>query len=166
MVSFSNSLLFLGAGAATIVINAGTAAASPGPNMEPPSPPSYRRSAQPVYQRSPQDSSSSDVGEEFTGDGTYYSPSVGTGACGWDNTDEEFVAALNADQFGSPANPNASPFCGRNITVTGPKGSVNATIVDKCPVCHQGDIDLSPTAFDQIADQAEGRVPISWTFVD
>ncbi|KAJ1659787.1 hypothetical protein IWQ61_001184 [Dispira simplex] len=105
-------------------------------------------------------------GETFKGDGTYYSPSVGTGSCGWLNSDDEYVAALNADQFGNPANPNNSPFCGKKIKVDGPKGSVEATIVDKCPVCKHGDIDLSTGAFDQIADQAEGRVPITWSFMD
>ncbi|KAJ1659786.1 hypothetical protein IWQ61_001183 [Dispira simplex] len=105
-------------------------------------------------------------GEEFSGDGTYYSPSVGTGSCGWLNSDDEYVAALNADQFGNPTNPNSSPFCGKKIKVDGPKGSVEATIVDKCPVCKHGDIDLSTGAFDQIADQAEGRVPITWSFMD
>ncbi|KAJ1956878.1 hypothetical protein IWQ62_005206 [Dispira parvispora] len=104
-------------------------------------------------------------GETFQGDGTYYSPSVGTGSCGWLNSDDEHVAALNADQFGNPANPNSSPFCGKKIKVSGPKGEVEAKIVDKCPVCKHGDIDLSPGAFDQIADEAEGRVPITWSFI-
>ncbi|RKP35263.1 RlpA-like double-psi beta-barrel-protein domain-containing protein-containing protein, partial [Dimargaris cristalligena] len=88
----------------------------------------------------------------------------GTGSCGWLNQDTELVAALNAPQFGNPANPNNSPFCGQQIVVKGPKGSVQATIVDKCPACKSGDIDLSPAAFNQIADEAQGRVGITWSF--
>ncbi|KAJ1928388.1 hypothetical protein IWQ60_002110 [Tieghemiomyces parasiticus] len=110
-------------------------------------------------------STSSGSGEQFTGDLTYYSPSVGLGACGWQNSDSDFVAALNAPQFGNPANPNANPLCGQKALVTGPKGSVTVTIVDKCPPCKSGDLDLSVGAFDQIADQAAGRVPVSWTWV-
>ncbi|KAJ1929970.1 hypothetical protein IWQ60_000699 [Tieghemiomyces parasiticus] len=110
--------------------------------------------------------SSGGSGEEFTGEGTYYSPSVGLGACGLQNSDSDFVAALNAPQFGSPANPNSNPLCGKKALVKGPKGSVTVTIVDKCPPCKSGDLDLSVGAFDQIADQAEGRVPISWSWVE
>lgn len=38
-------------------------------------------------------------------------------------------------------------------------------IVDLCPECKSGDLDLSPQAFEQIATLEQGRVPISWTFV-
>ncbi|KAJ1927650.1 hypothetical protein IWQ60_002753 [Tieghemiomyces parasiticus] len=102
-------------------------------------------------------------GEEFTGDGTYYSPSVGTGACGWDNSDSEKVVALNAPQFGE-GNPNSNSNCGKMVNIKGPKGEVQAKIVDKCPVCKSGDLDMSPGAFDEIADEADGRVSITWSF--
>ena len=49
--------------------------------------------------------------------------------------------------------------------VDGPNGSVRVRIVDLCPECASGDLDLSPQAFDQIAERAQGRVPITWTFV-
>jgi expansin (peptidoglycan-binding protein) len=62
------------------------------------------------------------------------------------------------------ANPNNNPLCGKYINATGPKGSVRVKIVDTCPPCVKGDLDLSPAAFNEIADFAAGRVPISWTF--
>jgi hypothetical protein len=96
------------------------------------------------------------------GDGTYYSPSVGVGACEWLNGDDEMVAALNIQQFGTFARPSASPACGACIRVTGPKGTVMVRIVDKCPVCKKGDVDLSPAAFKMIADEVSGRVGITW----
>jgi expansin (peptidoglycan-binding protein) len=43
---------------------------------------------------------------------------------------------------------------------------VTVRIVDLCPECASGDLDLSPDAFEQIAEIERGRVPISWTFVD
>ncbi|KAJ1927644.1 hypothetical protein IWQ60_002747 [Tieghemiomyces parasiticus] len=83
---------------------------------------------------------------------------------GWQNSDSDFVASLNAPQFGNSINPNANLLCGQKALVTGPKGSVTVTIVDKCPPCKSGDLDLSVGAFDQIADQAAGRVPVRWTW--
>ncbi|KAG0172109.1 hypothetical protein DFQ28_011502 [Apophysomyces sp. BC1034] len=101
----------------------------------------------------------------FSGDGTFYNPSAGTGSCGWENSDSELVAALNAPQMANGANPNKNPKCGDRIRVKGPKGSVTVKIVDTCPPCQSGSVDLSPAAFNKIADFAQGRVPISWNWV-
>ncbi|KAI7819361.1 RlpA-like double-psi beta-barrel-protein domain-containing protein-containing protein, partial [Kickxella alabastrina] len=101
----------------------------------------------------------------FSGDGTYYNPSVGTGSCGTLNSDSELVAAINAPQYGTDANPNNAAVCGKCILVKGPNGQVKVTVVDKCPPCKQGDLDLSPAAFEQIAEFDQGRVPITWQFV-
>ncbi|KAJ1974952.1 hypothetical protein H4R35_003376 [Dimargaris xerosporica] len=110
------------------------------------------------------DDSGGGGGEEFQGDGTYYSPSVGLGSCGEQHSDSDMVVALNAPQYGESANPNNSPMCGKKVRIKGPKGEAEATIVDKCPPCKHGDVDMSPGVFDKIADQAEGRVPITWSF--
>lgn len=45
-------------------------------------------------------------------------------------------------------------------------GGVTITIVDRCPVCAQYDLDLSPAAFDVIGKQDEGRVAIEWNWLD
>ncbi|KAH8547835.1 RlpA-like double-psi beta-barrel-protein domain-containing protein-containing protein [Umbelopsis sp. PMI_123] len=100
----------------------------------------------------------------FTGDATYYSPSVGVGSCGKQLADSDMMGAMNTAQMANGANPNANPNCGRQVTIQGPKGSVTVTIWDTCPGCASGDIDLSPAAFDKIADQAQGRVPITWNW--
>lgn len=97
-----------------------------------------------------------------SGQGTYYDPSVGVGACGFTNQSTDLIAALNSIDYGIYPNPNLAPCCSQCITVTGPKGSVAVTIVDKCPNCSRGDIDLSPSAFAKIADISKGRVPITW----
>jgi hypothetical protein len=68
----------------------------------------------------------------------------------------------NAPQMGSSPNPNSNPNCGKYAKVTGPNGTVRVKIVDTCPPCAYGSLDLSPTAFEQIADLAAGRVPITW----
>ncbi|KAI9315201.1 RlpA-like double-psi beta-barrel-protein domain-containing protein-containing protein [Dichotomocladium elegans] len=98
----------------------------------------------------------------FNGDGTWYD--VGLGSCGWNNDNSELVAAVNHVQMANGGNPNNNPNCGKTITINGPKGSVNVKVVDTCPGCSYGDIDLSPAAFEKIADLSAGRVQIDWTF--
>jgi expansin (peptidoglycan-binding protein) len=93
---------------------------------------------------------------EETGDGTYYAAD-GSGNCSFDaSPDDLMVAAMNHPDYGTAG------WCGACVAVTGPKGSVTVRIVDQCPECKQGDLDLSPQAFDQIADHAAGRVTITW----
>ncbi|KAJ1983779.1 hypothetical protein H4R34_001067 [Dimargaris verticillata] len=111
-------------------------------------------------------SGSQDSSEYFTGEGTYYNPSVGLGSCGEQHADSDMVVALNAPQYGESANPNNSPACGRKVVITGSKGTTEAIVVDKCPPCKHGDVDMSPAVFDKIGNQADGRVPISWAFLD
>ncbi|KAK9728052.1 hypothetical protein K7432_001368 [Basidiobolus ranarum] len=103
-------------------------------------------------------------GNDFKGDGTYYNPSVGVSACGLNAADTELVAAINAPQWGASANPNNSPSCGRCVKITGPNGTVMAKIIDKCPSCAYGSMDLSPTTFDKIANRSQGRVNITWGY--
>jgi hypothetical protein len=45
-------------------------------------------------------------------------------------------------------------------------GGVTITVVDRCPVCKQYDLDLSPAAYDAIGDQDEGRIAIKWSWLD
>jgi expansin (peptidoglycan-binding protein) len=59
-----------------------------------------------------------------------------------------------------------SAACGACVRIEGPSGSVDVRIVDRCPECPQGDIDLSPEAFAHIADLSAGRVAISWQYIE
>ncbi|HEY4059763.1 MAG TPA: expansin EXLX1 family cellulose-binding protein [Kofleriaceae bacterium] len=91
------------------------------------------------------------------GDGTYYAAD-GTGNCSFDASPNDLlVGAMNNPDYGADA-----AWCGGCVAITGPKGSVNVRIVDRCPECAKGDIDLSPQAFDMIADHSAGRVGITW----
>ncbi|PRP89268.1 hypothetical protein PROFUN_02142 [Planoprotostelium fungivorum] len=103
-----------------------------------------------------------DGGNGGNGDGTYFDP--GLGACGTYASGSDYIAALNAPQWGADpnGNPNNNPNCGRKAVVTGPLGSVTVTIQDKCPPCKSGDLDLSPAAFNQIGDPQQGRIHITW----
>ena len=59
-----------------------------------------------------------------------------------------------------------NPICGRQAVVTTADGtrSVTVTVVDKCPGCvNLYDLDLSQTAFSQLADPALGFVEgVEW----
>lgn len=93
---------------------------------------------------------------EESGDGTYYD-ATGGGNCSFDPTpDDLMVAAMNHVDYGTAS------WCGGCVEVTGPKGTQVVRIVDQCPECQRGDLDLSMAAFAKIADVSAGRVPITW----
>ncbi len=94
-----------------------------------------------------------------TGEGTYYA-ATGAGACSFDASPNDLmVAAMNMPDYAGSA------VCGACVTVAGPSGTITVRIVDLCPGCASGDLDLSESAFAKIADPVLGRVPISWQFV-
>lgn len=98
-------------------------------------------------------------GETRSGEATYYS-ATGEGACSFDASPNDLmVAALNSPDW------SGSDWCGACAQVSGPAGEVVVRIVDLCPECKSGDLDLSPQAFDQIAAREQGRVAVAWTFV-
>lgn len=101
-------------------------------------------------------SGGTNVGETHTGDGTYYGAD-GSGNCSFDPSPNDLmVAAMNDVDYAGSA------VCGGCIHITGPDGAVTVRIVDRCPECPVGDVDLSAEAFAQIADPVDGRVPIEW----
>jgi len=95
-----------------------------------------------------------DVGP-FAGEGTYYDAD-GTGNCSFEATGDRMVAAINGPDYAGAG------WCGGCVAVTGPAGTVTVRIVDQCPGCARGDLDLSREAFEQIAPLSAGRVAISW----
>lgn len=73
-------------------------------------------------------SSISRSGGTYSGDGTWYTP--GLGSCGWTNTASQLIGAMNYIQMANGANPNSNPNCGREVRIHGPNGSVTVKIVD------------------------------------
>ena len=93
---------------------------------------------------------------EETGDGTYYAAD-GTGNCSFDATPNDLmVAAMNDPDYQNAA------WCGACLDLTGPAGEVVVRVVDRCPECKHGDLDLSPDAFAKLSPLSAGRVPITW----
>jgi expansin (peptidoglycan-binding protein) len=109
------------------------------------------------------DEAASSVGEPCdpddtrTGEATYYDFADGSGNCSFPATpDDLMVGAMNHTDYANSA------VCGSCVRIEGPEGTVDVRIVDQCPECPAGDIDLSPEAFALIAPLEAGRVPISW----
>ncbi|KAI3645201.1 hypothetical protein MP228_011365 [Amoeboaphelidium protococcarum] len=99
------------------------------------------------------------AGGEFTGDATYYTAVSGFGACEITH-DSPFVVAMNAAQYNKKGN------CGKCVQITGARGSAKAQVVDLCPGCGFGALDLNEPLFPLIDDPDKGRVTISWSFVE
>jgi len=95
-----------------------------------------------------------------SGEATYYSFADGTGACMFDSTPGNLmIGAINQFDYEN------SQMCGACVKVKGPDSTIVIRIVDLCPGCPKGNIDLSPLAFSMIADTLLGRVPITWQIV-
>ncbi|KAI0848469.1 RlpA-like double-psi beta-barrel-protein domain-containing protein-containing protein [Daldinia vernicosa] len=98
----------------------------------------------------------------YSGDMTYYTP--GLGACGKYNSEADHIVALAPAQYGHDANPNNAKVCGRKINIHYNGKTASATVVDKCPSCASGSIDVSPSVFQQLAPLAKGRVKVTWGY--
>ncbi|KAI1756410.1 RlpA-like double-psi beta-barrel-protein domain-containing protein-containing protein [Xylaria castorea] len=85
--------------------------------------------------------------QSFTGDITYYQP--GLGACGETNSDSDAVVAMSPEQY--------TGNCGKSITITKDGKTATAKVVDKCPACASGSIDVSSTVFESLVDLSVGR---------
>ena len=95
-----------------------------------------------------------------SGKATFYDLGSGTGNCSFPGApaDDLFVALGPAQYAGAAA-------CGSYLDVTGPKGKVRVKVIDSCPECAPGHLDLSRTAFKKIADEVQGIVPIRYRTV-
>ncbi|WP_186001861.1 MULTISPECIES: expansin EXLX1 family cellulose-binding protein [Corallococcus] len=96
------------------------------------------------------------LGSEQKGIATYYG-ATGGGNCGFEPGGDLMVAAMNREQYDNSA------VCGECVDIVGPKGSVRVRIVDQCPDCDRGHLDLSREAFAKVAEVKDGRVDITWT---
>ncbi|MFJ6164855.1 expansin EXLX1 family cellulose-binding protein [Micromonospora orduensis] len=64
-----------------------------------------------------------------------------------------------------PSEYAAGAACGGFLDVTGPKGTVRVLIIDQCPECEPGHLDLSREAFARIANPVQGLVPVTYRAV-
>ncbi|KAL1405503.1 hypothetical protein Q8F55_009139 [Vanrija albida] len=95
------------------------------------------------------------IQKRFSGDATYYE--VGLGACGHTNSGTEYVVAMNAAQYAGGS------LCGQTVTISANGRSAQATVVDLCPGCAFGALDLSESLFTFFNPTSVGRFTIDWT---
>jgi len=69
---------------------------------------------------------------------------------------DQLFVALSPDEY-----DNAAP-CGSYLEVHGPGGSVRVEVIDQCPGCGGGHIDLSETAFSALAPLNQGVVDVTY----
>ncbi|GGS68553.1 hypothetical protein GCM10010156_29330 [Planobispora rosea] len=91
------------------------------------------------------------------GKATFYELRPGAGNCSYPSPPAgDLYVAL------SPGEYAAAAACGGYLNVTGPKGTVRVKVVDQCPECPAGHIDLSRRAFVRIADPGKGVVGVTY----
>jgi expansin (peptidoglycan-binding protein) len=92
------------------------------------------------------------------GNATYYD-ATGRGSCSFDpprEPSERMIAALSSADYAHAS------WCGACLAVAGPLGDVVVRVVDQCPGCRRGDLDLGREAFAKIAAPSAGRVKVTW----
>jgi hypothetical protein len=98
---------------------------------------------------------------------TYYTP--GLGSCGTTTGSNDMIVAVAEDLMAprDGGNPNANPWCGREIHIHVNGKAAKARIVDTCPGCSGGGLDASPALFQKFADLGVGRITgMHWGFVE
>jgi expansin (peptidoglycan-binding protein) len=91
------------------------------------------------------------------GKASFYTLTSGGGNCSYTGPPaDRLYVALSPDEYADAA------ACGGYLDVTGPRGTVRVKIVDKCPECPAGHIDLSREAFARLADPVRGIVPVTY----
>jgi expansin (peptidoglycan-binding protein) len=61
-----------------------------------------------------------------------------------------------------PAEYASAAACGGYLQVSGPDGSVRVKVIDQCPDCASGHIDLSEAAFSRLAPLSAGLINVSY----
>ncbi|MQY26241.1 expansin EXLX1 family cellulose-binding protein [Nocardia aurantia] len=85
----------------------------------------------------------------------YFALGSGEVACSFPELPPDgLYVGLPSDEFGGGA------LCGATLDLTGPLGSVRATVVDRCPGCAAHQYDVSTAAFTRIANRAAGVADI------
>ncbi|KWV32818.1 expansin EXLX1 family cellulose-binding protein [Micromonospora rifamycinica] len=96
-------------------------------------------------------------GTVHRGKATFYDSKGAGGNCSYPSAPaDRLYAALGPGEY------SAGAACGGYLDVTGPRGTVRVLIMDQCPECAPGHVDLSREAFARIADPVQGIVGVSY----
>ncbi|SCG68687.1 expansin EXLX1 family cellulose-binding protein [Micromonospora coxensis] len=99
-------------------------------------------------------------GAVHKGKATFYDSKGAGGNCSYPAAPaNRLYVALGPDEYAAGA------ACGGHLDVTGPRGTVRVLVMDQCPECATGHLDLSREAFARIADPVQGIVSVSYRAV-
>ncbi|KAI1043936.1 hypothetical protein LB505_003384 [Fusarium chuoi] len=101
-------------------------------------------------------------GASVSGSSTFYGGNLAGGNCMFSTY--TLPSGILGTAFSGQKWDNAAN-CGACIEVTGPSGTIKAMIVDKCPECDAGHLDLFPDAFKAVGG-TDGVVKTSYKFVE
>ncbi|KAG4256842.1 hypothetical protein FPRO03_03852 [Fusarium proliferatum] len=101
-------------------------------------------------------------GASVSGSSTFYGGNLAGGNCMFSTY--TLPSGILGTAFSGQKWENAAN-CGACIEVTGPSGTIKAMIVDKCPECDPGHLDLFPDAFKAVGG-TDGIVKTSYKFVE
>ncbi|MGH3157158.1 MAG: expansin EXLX1 family cellulose-binding protein [Streptosporangiaceae bacterium] len=94
------------------------------------------------------------------GQAYYYNPGGGVGSCSFGSLPADgLYVSLAAAQYAGGAS------CGSYLEVSSPDGHVQAEVVDLCPGCTDGGLDLSEAAFSRVAAVTGGTAEVSYRLV-
>ncbi|KAL2888068.1 Expansin-like protein 6 [Ceratocystis lukuohia] len=97
------------------------------------------------------------------GKATFYGGNLSGGTCSF--TEYTIPSGLFGVAYPTPDWDN-SGNCGACLEVTGPNGNtLTVMVVDSCPSCEAGHLDLFSDAFLQFADASAGEIGVSYKFV-
>ncbi|WP_431930775.1 expansin EXLX1 family cellulose-binding protein [Micromonospora sp. RP3T] len=99
-------------------------------------------------------------GVTHTGKATFYDSKGAGGNCSRPAAPaNRLYVALGPSEYAAGAS------CGGFLDVTGPRGTVRVLVMDQCPECAPGHLDLSAEAFARIADPVQGVVQVRYRAV-
>ncbi|KAK8858922.1 hypothetical protein IAR55_003153 [Kwoniella newhampshirensis] len=97
---------------------------------------------------------------DSSGTATFFD--AGLGACGWTNSNSDYIVAVNSNQYDGSK-------CGNKIWLWNPSTQKMAfpTVADECPSCSHGDLDLSTGLFEFLSDgnMDEGVFQMKWGYM-
>ncbi|WYZ34933.1 hypothetical protein EsH8_I_001209 [Colletotrichum jinshuiense] len=103
-------------------------------------------------------------GETKQGKSTFYGGNTSGGMCSFSTY--TIPSGLYGTAFSGQAWDSAA-HCGACVKVTGPNGnSLTAMIVDQCPECDEGHLDLFQDAFAKLGSISDGIISTSYEFVE
>ncbi|GAA5947205.1 hypothetical protein JCM3765_001574 [Sporobolomyces pararoseus] len=94
----------------------------------------------------------------YNGRATFFDP--GLGACGTYSGAGDYMVAMNQAQYGDLG--AVSPWCFQTITISYGGKTAQAQVLDACPGCPYGGLDMSPGLFKHFADESVGVIYVEW----